>query len=120
MNYKENLKKRADYILQIAKDSLDLGKVNEFGKLEPDYSKTKCLKTSGLSFILSLYGDNHPYFTEFNNVLRYSYKSSVESAEEIILNIKSEIENGWINSIKGIVSAEIFTDFFRNGRASVR
>ena len=111
MNYKENLLKRADFVLEIAEDSIDLGKPNEFGKFEPDYSKTRSLKSSGLSFILSLFGEEHPYYKEFNEALKYSYESSVSSAKEIIHNIKSEIENGWLDSIKGIVSAEIFTDF---------
>ena len=63
------------------------------------------------SFILDLFGNSHPYYTTFKEVTRPYYASSVESGIQIIENIKAEIENGWLTSVKNIVSAEIFTDF---------
>jgi hypothetical protein len=111
MEYNKNLLGRADYILKIADESLRLGTKNRYGTLEAEYSKFKSLKTSGLSFILCLYDSTHPYFIEFKNVLEYNYDSGINSAKEIILNIKAEIENGWLSTIKGLVSAEIFSDF---------
>ncbi|MDO3696000.1 HEPN domain-containing protein [Wenyingzhuangia sp. chi5] len=111
MNYNKNLLDRADFILKIADESLSQGKRNDYGNLLADFSMLKSLKTSGLSFILDLFGSEHPYYTEFKNVLRSPYEPNINSAKEIINNIKSEIENGWLTSIKGIVSSEIFSDF---------
>lgn len=112
MNYNKNLIERAEYILKIADDSLRLGKINDYGHLEANYPKSKSLKSSGLSFILDLFGVEHPYYVEFNNNFHGGfYESTINSAKEIINSIKAEINNGWLSTIKGIVSAEIFSDF---------
>lgn len=111
MNYNQTLIKRADFIIGHAQESLSKGKRNEWGNLEADTTKARSFRTSGLSFILDLFGNEHPYYTEFKNVLRYQYESNINSGIEIINNIKAEIENGWISTIKSIVSAEIFSDF---------
>jgi len=112
MNYNQKLIERIDYIIEQAEIALQNGTRNQFGTLEADSAKTRTFKTSGLSFILDLYGNEHPYYKEFENVLsRYKYESYINGGIEIIKNIKVEIENGWISTIKSIVSAEIFSDF---------
>ena len=111
MNYNQTLINRADYIIEHAKEALAKGKRNEWDNLEADRTKARSFKTSGLSFILDLFGNEHPYYTEFKIVLKYQYETNINSGIEIINNIKTEIENGWLSTIKNIVSAEIFSDF---------
>ena len=111
MNVEKNLLKRIGFILSNAKLVSDSGKMNSYGAVKVDYSKMKGFRTSAQSLILDLFGTEHPYYTEFKNVTRDSYGSNVNSGIAIINNIKTEIENGWLTSIKGIVSAEIFNDF---------
>jgi hypothetical protein len=112
MNYNEKLLQRVEYIIEQAETALSNGKINQYGTLDADSAKTKTFRTSGLSFILALYGKEHPYYKEFDNVLsRYKYESYINGGVEIIKNIRVEIENGWISTIKSIVSAEIFSDF---------
>jgi hypothetical protein len=113
MKDNKKLIERVDFILSIADDSLKLGKNNNYGSLIADSAKFKALKVSGLSFILDLFGFEHPYYSEFKNELYGSnyYGSNVNNAKGILISIKAEIENGWLSSIKGIVSAEIFSDF---------
>jgi hypothetical protein len=111
MNVEKTLLKRIEFILSNAKIVSDSGKMNSYGGVEVDYSKMKGFRTSAQSLILDLFGTEHPYYTEFKNVTRDSYGSNIDSGIAIINNIKTEIENGWLTSIKGIVSAEIFTDF---------
>ena len=112
MNYNQKLIQRIEYIIEQAELALKNGSRNEFGTLDADSAKTRTFKTSGLSFILDLYGNEHPYYKEFENVLsRYKYESYIKGGIEIINNIRVEIENGWIATIKSIVSAEIFSDF---------
>ena len=68
-------------------------------------------RTSSLSFILNLYGENHPFYKDFNqNVLR-AEPYDTEQGRGILKSIKTEIDNGWLTSLKGLVSAEIFSDF---------
>ena len=111
MNLKKDLLKRIEFILSNAKIASDSGKMNSYGGIEVNYSKMKGFRTSAQSLIIDLFGTEHPYYTEFKNVTRNAYGTNVKSGIAIINNIKTEIENGWLTSIKGIVSAEIFTDF---------
>ena len=66
---------------------------------------------SALSFIKSLYGENHPYYKEFNSRVRDIGESDTEEGRGILKSIKREIDNGYLTTLKRIVSAEIFTDF---------
>ena len=69
------------------------------------------LRSSSLSFIKNLYGDNHPYYIDFNGRVLHAYPSDTSYARGILKAIKSEIDGGWLVTMKGIVSAEIFSDF---------
>jgi hypothetical protein len=69
------------------------------------------LRTSSLSFIKNLYGDKHPYYTDFDKYLLRAEPSETQKARGILKAIKNEIDNGWLDSMKGLVSAEIFSDF---------
>jgi hypothetical protein len=111
MTLKETFLKRIDFILANGKNAFETGKRNEYGGLEIDSSKMRAFKTSGQSFILQLFGKDHPYYTEFSFVTRSSYGSSLNGGIGIIENIKTEISDDWLSSVKGIVSAEIYTDF---------
>jgi hypothetical protein len=69
------------------------------------------LRTSSLSFIKNLYGEEHIYYTDFDKYLLRWEPSETERARGILKAIKSEIDNGWLTTVKGLVSAEIFSDF---------
>lgn len=69
------------------------------------------LRTSSLSFIKNLYSENHIYYKDFDKYLLRSEPSETERARGILKAIKSEIDNGWLTSMKGLISAEIFFDF---------
>tara|TARA_R100000935_G_C2770450_1_gene137442 strand:- start:141 stop:803 length:663 start_codon:yes stop_codon:yes gene_type:complete len=68
-------------------------------------------RSSALSFIKSLVGENHPYYKEFNTRVRDIDESDTQEGRGILNSIKREIDNGYLTTLKGIVSAEIFTDF---------
>ena len=81
------------------------------------YNKTSFqeFRSASLSLINSLYGTKHPYFIEFANRCRVADKGDIDSGLGIVLSIKTEIENGWLNTVKGLVSAEVFSDFLEMG-----
>ncbi|MBD3584048.1 hypothetical protein [Flavobacterium selenitireducens] len=70
----------------------------------------KEFETASLSFILNLYGENHPYYLRFK-ALNSPKPHEVEAGKGLLNSIKTEIEKGWLTTVKGLVSAEIFTDF---------
>jgi hypothetical protein len=68
-------------------------------------------KTASLSFIQNIYGNKHPFFIEFEKNVKSNYSTDTENGKGILKSIKQEIEGGWIFTVKGIISAEIFSDF---------
>jgi len=68
-------------------------------------------RSSALSFIESILGESSSYFKEFNRKTNYADYYNLLSGIEILKSIRAEIENDWLISFKGIISAEIFSDF---------
>jgi len=81
-----------------------------------DGEKFNEARSSSLSFIKNLFGINHPYYSDFNNRVVHNYPSEASYGRGILKAIKSEIDGGWLNTMKGIVSAEIFSDFLEMAR----
>lgn len=68
-------------------------------------------KALGLSFISNLLNENHVYYLEFKKATASSWSYDLESSIEILNSLRFEIENGWLDNLKKLVSAELFTDF---------
>ncbi len=71
------------------------------------------IKSSCSSLILSIYGENHPYFTDFQK--SSSKFENYKNISGILKAVKFEIENDWLLSMKSLLSAEIFSDFLEMG-----
>ena len=69
------------------------------------------LWAAGRSFIKSVYGVDHPHYRVFSTFSRELCEDDLKSCISILISIKEEIEGGWLTSLKGLVSAEIFSDF---------
>jgi hypothetical protein len=68
-------------------------------------------RSSSLSYLRKVFGENHPYYREFDNNLTSALKAKTNWGIGIIRAAKSEIESGWLASLKGIASAEVFSSF---------
>jgi len=68
-------------------------------------------RTTSLSFLRNLFGEKHPYFKEFDSNVSGSYSPYSYEGRGILRAVKKEIDGGWIFTLKGIISAEIFSDF---------
>jgi hypothetical protein len=100
---------KVNELIQLADNTLLSS--SSFNGDQADYGLYTNFRTSSLSFLLKTYQINHPYYNEFNKNCCNSYKSSINSGKAILEAVKNEIETGWYNSLKGIISAEIFSDF---------
>jgi hypothetical protein len=92
---------------------IDLANKTLSSKIDNSYVNSELFfefKTSSLSFILNLYGENHPYYQNFERI-KTNLIFLVKDGRGVLNSIKSEIDNGWLTSVKGIVSAEIFSNF---------
>lgn len=82
-----------------------------------DYSHTvdtelfQEFRTSTLSFLEKTFGEKHTFYKEFESKVKDTYKSESEQGRGILKAVKNEVDGGWIFTVKGLVSAEIFSDF---------
>jgi hypothetical protein len=108
---------RVDYLLELANKSI----ATKF-KTEDSFhvwhwvssESFKEFETAALSFILNLYGEKHPYYFRFKDTVTKNSFAMVEAGKGIINSIKTEIEKGWLTTVRGLVSAEIFSDFLES------
>lgn len=68
-------------------------------------------RSASLSYLRKVFGEDHPYYREFNEKLITAQKATTNWGIGIIKAAKAEIESGWLVSLKEIVSAEVFSDF---------
>lgn len=114
MRYNKILLERVDHLLELADKSLATKYKTEDSFFYHHWVSSESFKVfeaSSLSFILSTYGEKHPYYTRFKESVTNAKPNEVEAGKGILTSIKTEIEKGWLSTIKGLISAEIFTDF---------
>jgi hypothetical protein len=111
MNIQVELFKRIQILLAKADETLKTKKMTDFSASIVDAIIFSSFRSSGLSFLKSLYGLNHPYYNDFNDRCQKPYFHETENGKGILLSVKEEIENGWLSKLKGLVTAEIFTSF---------
>lgn len=66
-------------------------------------------KNSTKSLVLKLYGNEHPFYVDLNKSL--TNFGGADNAKGILNAIKLEIKDGFILSIRDLVSGEVFSDF---------
>ena len=76
-----------------------------------DSSKFADFRTSSLAFLRRVFGEESPNFREFDERVRDNSPSDVERGIGILMASKEELEGGWLVTTKGLLSAEIFSDF---------
>jgi len=68
-------------------------------------------RSAVLSFLLNTFGKEHPFYKEFESNGKGTSTHYIEMGRGILKAAKSEIEGGWIFTVKNLISAEIFSDF---------
>ena len=69
------------------------------------------LRSAGLSLLANLFEPSHPYYREFDMHTGSPRTNRVKQAIEILSAAKEELAGGWFRKARGLVAAEIFTDF---------
>ena len=105
----EKIKIRVNELIQLAEQVLATKKTSGIGSfVSPELFHE--FRSSTLSFFKNVFGEDHPFYKEFNeNVNNGPYQT--EEGRGILKAAKREIDGGWLFTVKGIVSAEIFSDF---------
>lgn len=68
-------------------------------------------RSASLSFLATVFGKEHSFYTEFDRHVSDISRYMSEHGRGILKAAKSEIDGGWLTRLKGLVSAEIFSDF---------
>jgi hypothetical protein len=113
MNTEEKLNLRINQLIELADNVLRTERrgTGSFPKSYVDNEQFNAFKNASLSFILNIYAKDHPYYENFFDSCNRPSPYDTKSGRGILTSIKTEIEQGWLNTIRGLVSAEIFTDF---------
>lgn len=69
------------------------------------------LRAAGLAFIESTFGRDHSYYRELETKLTSGFLTDGKYAFGILKGIQDQITGGWIETTKGLVTAEVFADF---------
>jgi hypothetical protein len=106
----KDLIKRIDELISLADDVLKTEKWSPDYGASIDDSLFARFNVSALSFIKMVCGVDHPFYLEFQNRSNGN-PWGVKSGKEILKALRDEILGGWLSGIKGLVTAEIFSDF---------
>lgn len=101
---------RVDELIQMGQSTLATRHDGGFGE-SLDSGAIKGFRAASLSFIERVYKSSHPLYKEFDTNTDDYYPSNAENGIAILKAIKSEIEGGWLFTMKSLITAEIFSDF---------
>ncbi|MDP8242089.1 MAG: hypothetical protein P9M09_03590 [Candidatus Celaenobacter antarcticus] len=106
----EDIKNRLEELLNLVENVLSTEKSTSWG---PEVSSEIFIEfqTSCLSFLGNVFGFDHPFYTTFKKKCETATPDRTKIGRGILKAVKKELDGGWIFTVKGLVSAEIFSDF---------
>jgi hypothetical protein len=105
---------RIDSLIAKGLDVLSRKKVNSYDSSSyVDRGEYSGFHSLCLSFIGSLFGDEHVYYKNFVYEVNNSHDYNIESGIGILKSIKFEIENDWLKSFRQLLAAEFYADFLQ-------
>jgi len=107
----DDLKRRINELISQADQVLTTTQTSDIGSISVNSEHFYAFRTASLSFLKNTFGENHPYYQEFNQQADYSIPQSTREGRGILFAVKQEIDGGWLFTVKGLISAEIFSDF---------
>ena len=111
MNMKlEDIKKTLDQLISIAGQVLSTKRTNDYNSYVSAEQFNE-FRSASLSFLKNTFGTEHPYYMEFNKKVNDASPYLTEEGRGILKAVKNEIDGGWAFTVKGLISAEIFSNF---------
>jgi hypothetical protein len=108
----KDIEVRIDQLVAQAQTVLKNARTNQYSQtpaMQPE--EWAALRAAGLAFIESTFGREHSYYGEFDKKLSNGWDYHGKYALGILTAIRDQIKGGWIETTKGLVSAEVFADF---------
>jgi hypothetical protein len=113
----KDVQNRIDRLVGIAEQTLSKAQ-KRYVSLNPEvpHDDWRTLRSLGLAFIESTFGKDHSYYTEFDVAIRDNYQSEIEQGFGVLKAVQFQIQSGWVETTKGLVTAEVFGDFLEMAR----
>ncbi len=106
----EDYKIRINEIIQLADQTLSSERSYDYSS-RVDTVLFASFRSASLSFLKNVYGHEHPFYTDFLEQTKGGYPYEAKAGKGILISVKQEIDNGWLFSLKSLITAEIFSDF---------
>lgn len=110
MKFEDKLK-RLDEIIQLANRALGSVWQSDSGQRFVRDEPMAEYRAAGLSFLKSLFSKDHPYYTDFDEQTKAGWPSKLEASRGLLTALEGDLAGGWLASARGLISAEIFSDF---------
>ena len=75
------------------------------------YAKFNAFRTSALYFLEQIVGRENIYYKKFDRSTIYHGSHNLIEGFELLSSLKNDVEQGWLKDLRGLISAEIFSDF---------
>lgn len=106
----EDLRIRINELISLAGAVL----ATKYTQYQDEYVSTESFsefRMASLSFLRNVFGEAHPFYKDFQSRVKDVDPYMTEIGRGILTAAKKEIDGGWLFTVKGLVSAEIFSDF---------
>ena len=108
---RERLLARVDELIKMGDAALATQHSLSDGSQWVETGAIKGFRSAALSFIERVFGASHSHYKEFDKGTSSFSPSSAKIGIAITKAIREEIAGDWLFSIKGLVTAEVFSDF---------
>ena len=108
----EDLIQRVDQLIQSADEVIQTEKSYDY--IAGSYVNEElfhAFRSASLSFLSMTFGKDHTHYDEFNSQVTDSTPHYAKIGRGILSAAREELAGGWLTTTKGLVSAEIFSDF---------
>ena len=108
----EELIQRIDQLIQNADEVIQTEKSYDF--IVGSYVNEElfhAFRSASLSFLSMTFGKDHTHYDEFNSQVTDSSPHCSRVGRGILSAAREELAGGWLSTTKGLISAEIFSDF---------
>jgi hypothetical protein len=106
----EDLIKRADELLQLGKTTLATASETRMGTYVGLANFCE-FRAAVLAFVKQTFGADSPYYEDFDAFVPENAAWNVERGMGILKACREELAGGWVFTTRGLVSAEVFSDF---------
>ena len=102
----EDLIQRIDQLIQNADEVIQTSERNYVNE-----ELFQAFRSASLSFLAMTFGKDHIHYDEFNSNVNRAQPHCARVGRGILSAVREELAGGWLDTTRGLVSAEIFSDF---------